>query len=170
MKYLFYVAGKFDDMNNESIFKNIIKASFVAAYIRRGGHYAIIPHIESFMFNNVMGRKQWLEQGLVLMSKCDKLVFLDNFEESVGTQLEIVEALRINKPVYDIDQLLDFLKEDNSLDINFSNICNRSFFDKNLDFLLRTTKFYLLTLCEKKELNGDYILSDGKVLEPYGSY
>jgi hypothetical protein len=166
MKYLFYVAGKFDDRDNASIFKNIIKASFVAAWIRRGGHYAIIPHIESFMFSKVLSREQWLEHGLVLMTKCDKLVFLDNFEESVGTQLEITEALRMNKPVYDIDQLLDFLKEDNTTDINFSNICNRLFFDKNLDFLLRTTKFYLLTLCEKKELDSNYIVSDGKVLCP----
>jgi len=104
---LIYVAGPLSGQDG-SIGKlsNVVRAVEMGEQIYHKGHFTYIPHLTVFQ-HKIIRRlypdykptyDRWLKHDFEILSRCDALFRIDG--DSKGADKEVVEAIRLNKPVY----------------------------------------------------------------------
>lgn len=108
-----YVAGPFRAKTPWLIEQNVRRAEEMALEVWKLGAVAVVPHMLTRQFQDMLPDQVWLEGLLSLMSTCDVVLVLPGWERSEGTKAEIVEAQRQTKHVfYSLKALADWLKAD----------------------------------------------------------
>lgn len=111
---LLYVAGPYrSKLGIRGIQQNIDAASDAAYALWRMGAAVICPHKNTALFDTLgVDDKLWLEGDLVMMRRCDAVVMLPGWTESVGATAEYAEAKRLGMPLFSYDDMdIDVLKE-----------------------------------------------------------
>lgn len=111
-----YIAGPYGDAGGYlSIDRNIARARSAAAWLARNeiGYYC--PHLNSAHFEAIVPDVPvsfWYAMDLALMPIADALLVLDGWQNSTGTQAEILEWAKTGKPMFydedDRELLLDW--------------------------------------------------------------
>lgn len=103
-RLLVYLSGKYRDVDEHSVDKNIQRAKEIAVKLWKMGFAVICPHANSqHMGHNGDTRGEvnaFLEGDMVMVERSDLVVMLDNWENSEGAKLERRLAMQLGIPVY----------------------------------------------------------------------
>ena len=97
--YVVYVAGPYRADTEEEINANIREACSIGAELRKAGYTVIIPHIESYMFEDALTEEEWLEHGISLLKRANAVYDFRNGRKSTGTEDEVTVARGSSTPV-----------------------------------------------------------------------
>ena len=100
-----YVAGKYTGKTKSEISDNIAKAEEAAIQLWKLGWAVFCPHKNTSHFEiyeKVAGitYDTWINGGLELLSRCDAIFLLDDWEESNGSLKEKMDAVEQGIPVF----------------------------------------------------------------------
>lgn len=96
-----YIAGAYRADSESGVFENIMRARSVALRLWGEGWAVICPHTNSiFMGSRLGGDEKFIEGDLAILSRCDAIYMLNNWENSRGAKLEYQEAKRLGLDVY----------------------------------------------------------------------
>lgn len=179
-----YVSGKYSG-TPEEIKANIEKAKAVAVELWSKGYVALCPHLNTANFEEESSLLTWddyIKGDLALLSRCDAIVMLPDFEDSKGALVEFEYAVRNDIPIYEYPELPEFYKteiicpEQTDAFINVLMSMYRMYIKKNFDYspanILGTGEIGLVTRLWDKmarllNLSGFKIaISDMKFEEP----
>lgn len=96
---LIYVSGKYSG----SIDENIEEAAQIAAELWEKGHAVICPHLNTAHFEQRCPSVTWetyISGDLNMISRCDGMVMVPNWEDSKGAIVERDYALSLKMPVW----------------------------------------------------------------------
>lgn len=85
---------------------NIYVAKKYARMLWHLGYIVYSPHLNSGWLDHPLTDKMVMTANIVLLGKCDCLVLMDGWEQSVGTLAEIRAANEMAMPVYHIADLV----------------------------------------------------------------
>ena len=117
---LIYVAGPFrsrnpnGSSNSWGVQKNVMNAMAVALEVWKTGNPAICPHANTMFFQDADGVKDgvWLDGDLVMLERCDAIIFAPGWENSSGSRTEHMFATEHNIPIFfDTESLKTWLQE-----------------------------------------------------------
>ena len=91
-----YVAGKY----RGEVEDNIERAMHVAAALWEAGHVAICPHGNTAHMDGAVADSRFLQGDLVILARCDFLITVEGWEDSVGAVGEVAYAERLGIPIY----------------------------------------------------------------------
>lgn len=102
-KKLLYVAGPMRDPRGEYwIGENIRAAREVFLELVRMGYAAVCPHTQSAWCSGALSDDRvWLDVDREIISRCDGVVFLPGWPQSVGSVCEHEHALAHDIPCFD---------------------------------------------------------------------
>lgn len=99
---LAYVAGKYSAHSIEQRDKNIAAADLIGRALVAKGYAAIVPHnnTTAWEFDGRFTHETFMRLDLTILERCDLLVTVDDWKESVGAQREVLWAKDNGIPVY----------------------------------------------------------------------
>lgn len=96
-----YIAGKYRGPNAWAVEQNIRAAEEVAARVWAMGLVALCPHANTrHMLEGVCSEEHALAGTLELMRRCDAVLCVSNWFDSIGATNEVYEAKRMGLPVF----------------------------------------------------------------------
>lgn len=118
IKPLIYIAGPYSDLKLKVIMKNIDKARKVAIICWNKGGVAVTPHTNHGLFETYeeceIGYEDFMDGCISLLSVCNAIFLLDEWELSPGAKEEHIYAIEHKIPVLNtIDELEQYIKEFN---------------------------------------------------------
>lgn len=111
-KKVIYVSGKYRDDRGEWYTEcNIREAEEVGQFIWLQGGIAIVPHLNTRLWGGLIPYEKWIEGNLEILSRCDAICMVSNWESSEGAKTELQYAISLGMPVlYHHADLLKYLK------------------------------------------------------------
>lgn len=101
---LLYIAGPYGDKGGYlAIDRNIAQAREAAAWCVQNGFGFLCPHLNSAHFEAItpdIPVSFWYEMDLRLMDVCDAMLILPGWENSTGTQKEILHWDALKRPSF----------------------------------------------------------------------
>ena len=94
-----YTAGPFRAATTDGVRENIRRAEVAALEVWRRGYACISPHLNTANFDGVLPDVVWLTGDLAILARCDIVLMLDGWEQSVGATAERDYAKRLRLPV-----------------------------------------------------------------------
>lgn len=94
-----YVAGKYRGPNAWAVEQNIRAAEEVAAKVVQLGMMPLCPHANTRHMDGLASDEFFLTGTLELMKRCDAVVLVDGWRDSIGASNEVYEARRLGIPV-----------------------------------------------------------------------
>ena len=95
-----FISGPYRAETPFKISENIHRASVVALKYWRLGYAVICPHRNTALFDGEAPDSVWLEGDLELLSRCDVVVMMKGWTNSVGARKECAEAISQGKEVF----------------------------------------------------------------------
>ena len=111
---LVYIAGAYQGLTWTGIEENIYKARQVAIQVWRAGHIAICPHLNTALFDREpdlihLSVDDYANRDLQILSFCDAVVLVDNWQTSAGAKKEKIYAQTLGIPVFiSVDELIEY--------------------------------------------------------------
>jgi len=101
MKQLIYIAGAYRGDTTYQTYLNIRRAEEVAIKTWRNGDFALTPHLNTQLFDMIDGLSPdiFLEGGLEMLSRCDKVLMMRGWEKSAGSVVEHKVAQDLGIPI-----------------------------------------------------------------------
>lgn len=99
-KKLIYVAGPYTDDDFDVVKENVRIAALVSQELWRNGFVAICPHLNTYEFD--VGKNPhttFLVGDFEIIKRCDAVLMLPGWEESMGAYAEHIFAKWLGKPV-----------------------------------------------------------------------
>ena len=96
-----YIAGPFRGPSTWAIEQNIRRAESLALEAWLAGFAVICPHTLTRFYQGAAPDSVWLEGELAIIARCDALLLVPNWEQSVGTRGEIARAEELGIPVFE---------------------------------------------------------------------
>ncbi|PKH44528.1 hypothetical protein KKB3_01694 [Dehalococcoides mccartyi] len=90
-----YVAGKYRAETQSGIDANIKKARDVAIKLWKQGWAVICPHLNTAHFDGEAPDEVWIKGDLEILSRCDAIFLMNNWQESTGAKLVRERALEL---------------------------------------------------------------------------
>jgi hypothetical protein len=97
-----YVAGPFRSSTFWGIFQNIRAAEAVSLKYWKLGYAVICPHLNTANFDGAIPKELdsvWLDGDLEIMKRCDVVVAMPTWKNSLGAVNEIRIAIELGIPV-----------------------------------------------------------------------
>lgn len=111
-----YIAGKYRGPNPWAVEQNIRAAEEVAARVAALGLMPQVVHpMTRFIGGSNSDEQFWVDGTLEIMRRCDAVVLVPNWRDSVGARAEVEEAERLGIPVFGREPL-DFEPNDTTLE------------------------------------------------------
>ena len=98
---LIYVAGPYRAPTEWGLVQNIRNAEALALEVWKLGAACICPHKNTAFLGGVCEDRVWLEGDLEMLRRCDAVVCTSDWQRSEGARNEVVEAHRLNIPVFE---------------------------------------------------------------------
>ena len=95
-----YIAGKFRGPNAWEVELNIREAEELGLAVARNGGSPLIPHTNTRFFNGTCTEQFWLDATMALLRKCDAVMTVRNWNNSLGAIEEVKEARLLEIPVF----------------------------------------------------------------------
>ncbi len=101
-----YVIGPYRGQTHNEVAENIAAARDVAAHLWSLGYAALCPHLNSAFMSGVAPEQTFLDGTLEMLRRCDLVVMVRGWTDSMGSVYEFEEAGSLGIPVYtDIDSV-----------------------------------------------------------------
>lgn len=108
---LVYVAGPFRSKPNSNggVYshweqeQNIRKAENIALELWRNGFTAFCPHTMTRFYQGAAEDDVWLKGDLVILKRCDAIVFCSGWEQSIGSNVEYDFSTKNAIPKFYVD-------------------------------------------------------------------
>ena len=97
---LAYVSGKYRGSSPSEIYNNINKARDVGIKLWKLGYCAIIPHLNTQFMDGIVPDNDFLEGDIEILSRCDFIVIMEDWQESKGAKEEVRYARENMIPIY----------------------------------------------------------------------
>lgn len=97
---LVYIAGKYRGPTAWDIAENVRNAERFGLEVARLGGAPVIPHSMNAHFQGALPDEFWLESTMLLLSRCDGVLLIPGWEESMGAKAEKRFAESIAIPVF----------------------------------------------------------------------
>jgi Domain of unknown function (DUF4406) len=99
---IIYIAGPYRASTPQGIKANIAVAKITAIRCWEAGFFVICPHLNTANFEQYCNapEEQYLDGYLKILSRCDAVVTLPGWENSLGSIEEIKLAKKLSIPVY----------------------------------------------------------------------
>jgi hypothetical protein len=100
---LVYIAGPYSGGDYLEIDTHIAMARTAAAWLAEHGIGFICPHLNSAHFEAVtpeVPNDYWYQLGVALLQRCDAILLLPGWEQSVGSLLEVSTSRDAEIPVF----------------------------------------------------------------------
>ena len=105
-----YVAGPFRGDSYWDQENNVRRAEELSLEVWRSGCAALCPHANTRFFQGAAPDHVWLEGDLELLRRCDAIIMVSGWGNSIGASIEHDEAVSIGLPIfYNIDELHSYL-------------------------------------------------------------
>ena len=112
-----YVSGKFRGPNSWAMEQNIRAAEELSLEVWKLGAVALCPHLNTRFFQGAAPDELWLDGDIELVRRCDAMLMVSNWQDSVGARHEKEFADSIKQPVFfKIEVLQEWLKHQATLD------------------------------------------------------
>jgi len=98
MNLLGYIAGAYRDRSIWKIRQNIREAESVASRFIEAGVPMFIPHKNTGLLDGLVPDREFLRQARVVLRRCDFMVVLPSWVNSMGTREEINDADELGIP------------------------------------------------------------------------
>lgn len=95
-----YIAGKYRGPTPWAVEQNIRAAEDVAAKVIQAGHMPLTPHKNTAHMEGLADDAFFLEGTMELLRRCDAVLCVSNWRDSVGARAEVEEARRLGLPVF----------------------------------------------------------------------
>ena len=106
-----YVAGPFRAKDGWKTEQNVRRAEELCYNVWKAGAVGVCPHTNSRFFDGALPDATWLDGYIELLSRCDALIAVSNWQDSKGTTAEIRYCEGCDKPVfYDMGALKKWLE------------------------------------------------------------
>jgi len=106
-----YIAGPFTAPTPHEIEYNIRDAEYVGLEVAALGMSALVPHSVGRFAVGTFDEAYWYEATMAQLRKCDAVMMVPGWEESIGAKQERDEAIALNIPVFEILDDLKLWKE-----------------------------------------------------------
>jgi hypothetical protein len=85
-----YISGKYSGKDYDEIESNIKKVRETAIKLWELGYTVLAPHLNTYHFETdcKCSYQDYIDGDLTLLSRCDAILMLDNWEESTGAKIE----------------------------------------------------------------------------------
>lgn len=105
-----YIAGKYRGPTPWAVEQNIRAAEDVGARVIAAGHMPLIPHANTRHMEGLADDAFFLAGTMELLRRCDAVLCVSNWRDSVGARAEVVEARRLGLPVFGVgSEFADYL-------------------------------------------------------------
>jgi len=105
---IIYVAGAYRADSENGVFENIVAARAVAQKLWHKGWAVICPHMNTAFMGSNKHDTIFLDGDLEILSRCDAILMLPGWHESIGANMEYDLARLRNLIVYyDIAEVPD---------------------------------------------------------------
>lgn len=106
-----YIAGRFRGPDAWAIENNVRRAEEIGFEVAKLGAMPLIPHSNTRFFHGALPDSFWLEGTLELLRRCDAVMTVPGWTESVGAMGEIAEARNRDMEIFhDLSALDHWLK------------------------------------------------------------
>lgn len=95
-----YIAGPFRGENAWEVKRNVHIAESYAHQVAELGYSFICPHSIGASFDGTMTGEYWLEMTMELLTRCDCVLVVGDYNNSTGTMAEIEKARELNMNIY----------------------------------------------------------------------
>lgn len=95
-----YVAGPYRADTIHETVQNIRAAEAIGIELWKLGMAAIVPHLNTALFDGVCSDDTWLAGDLEILSRCDLLVLVPGWRFSSGSVAEYERALELGLKAY----------------------------------------------------------------------
>lgn len=99
-KILVYVAGPFNADTKQGRDDNCKKASGVGAQVVNLGGFPVVPHNNTKDYYGMRGEDFFLDGCIELVLRCDAVIMVPGWKDSLGAQLEAQKAAEAGMPVF----------------------------------------------------------------------
>jgi len=98
---LAYLAGPYRGPGANDVWENICSARAAARGLWKKGYAVICPHTNNiFMEGDDLSHEDFMAGDLEIISRCDIIVMMPNWECSEGSCIERSRAIELGMPVY----------------------------------------------------------------------
>jgi nucleoside 2-deoxyribosyltransferase len=112
---IIYLAGSIRPHGNQTLEGNVATAKQLALDLWKKGYTVFCPHANSdlpiSLADKEVEAQRWLNGDLEILSKCDALVVMSEWNLSQGTIGEMVHAKKLGIPIYFYPDLPELLEE-----------------------------------------------------------
>lgn len=101
---LIYIAGAYTGKTKEERNLNIEHARAVGREVARLGYFPVIPHCNTAFYDDTAPDilpEFWLEGDIILMKRCDAVLFMLGWKRSPGALNEYKEAKRAKLTIHE---------------------------------------------------------------------
>jgi hypothetical protein len=110
---LIYIAGPFRAANYWLQEQNIRRAETAALEVWKLGTAVICPHANTRFFQGAVPDHVWLDGDLEIIRRCDALLLVEGWENSVGARGEVEMAKQYGLKIFrNINELKSWLEVD----------------------------------------------------------
>lgn len=106
-----FVSGPYRADTIAGTVDNIRAAEAVAKELWRLGFAVFCPHLNTALFDGVCSGETWLAGDLEILSRCDLVVLVPDWERSAGATAENKHANSLVIPVYEWPADSEWLRE-----------------------------------------------------------
>lgn len=107
-----YVAGPIRAENSWLRELNIRKAEMLALDAWKAGAAVICPHAMGRFYTDD-DYPMWIAGDLEIISRCDALLMVNGWDQSLGAKAERAEAMLLGKKIcYSLDELIEWLSDE----------------------------------------------------------
>lgn len=86
---LAFISGPYRASSSYKVQQNIYRAELIAKKYWKLGYAVICPHKNTSLFDCILPDEVWLEGDLEILSRCDVIVMMQNWRDSVGATEEL---------------------------------------------------------------------------------
>ena len=97
---LVYVAGPYRASTPWGVEQNIRRAEEAAVLVHRAGMFAVCPHANSRHMEGVADDAHFLAGTMEMLRRCDAVLLIDGWKDSIGSCAEEVEAAHLGLPIF----------------------------------------------------------------------
>lgn len=105
---LVYISGPYSAATEWGVEQNIRRAEALALRAWAAGAAVICPHLNTSHFGGALPDETWLNGDLEILRRCDAVLLVSGWQQSVGVLGELRLARELELPVWEGESVVDW--------------------------------------------------------------